>query len=73
MMEAPPGDSQFRIGDRIIDPLGHRGTVVDIAEKDGQTKIGVIFENLFLNETLKNQVVYVNPIEQKIKRINSKN
>lgn len=69
MMEAPPGESQFRVGDRIIDPLGHKGTVIDIDEKDGQMKIGVIFENLFLNETLKNQVVYADPIVQKIRRI----
>lgn len=69
MMEAPPGESQFRVGDRIIDPLEHRGAVVDIVEKDGKMKIGVIFENLFLNETLKNHVVYINPIEQKIKMI----
>lgn len=62
--EAPPGDTHFEVGDRIIDTRGLRGTVKDIVEDDGKILLRVLFDKGYGNI-----VIGVDPVIGKIRRI----
>ncbi|MDD5473435.1 MAG: hypothetical protein PHU34_04720 [Candidatus Methanoperedens sp.] len=62
--EALSGDTQFEVGDRIIDPVGRKGTVEDVVEKDDKMKICVVFDEMF-----NGIAVPMDPIVSKIRKI----
>ncbi len=62
--EAPPGDTHFEIGDRIIDPMSEQGTVKDIVEEDGKVLLRVLFDKGWGD-----MVISVDPAVGKIRRI----
>lgn len=64
MQEAPPGDTHFAVGDRVINPIGNRGTVKDIITEKGETILQVLYDTGYAG-----RVVSVAPIAGKIRRI----
>jgi hypothetical protein len=66
MREAPPGDTAFEVGNRIIDPMGSRGTVKEVLKEGDKMMLKVLFD-----EGYGDIVVGVDPVIGKIRKIQS--
>jgi hypothetical protein len=63
MREAPPGDLEFAVGDRIVNPMGATGTVKEIVQEGDKMLLRVLFDKGYGN------VASVYPVEGKIRKI----
>jgi len=64
MKEAPPGDTDFTIGERIINPIGNTGTVKDIVKEDGTLYLKVLYDKGYGDS-----IVTVDPQRGKIRKM----
>lgn len=68
LREAPPGDTDFAVGDRIVDPVSGTAEVKEVYEEDGVLWLRVLYDKGHGSMTCS-----IDPVQRKIKKLQQDN